>query len=211
MKPCKKLLVFLVVISFLSISKLSAMSSSSSSSSLDDADEIVKPANACALWHRQHSSDSRKRKRVIEKPKQNKKKKINPVVITRKKTIKRLILHNPTQLAPFLQKNKGPVAHLRVEYNQTLYALALKRSNQAWRVQQQLKKKILDEKQTKKTQCYICLEKTSKKKSDNLDVSPCCNQIGCKQCIIDYKKSMAPNKNACPLCNDKYRWVTTEY
>lgn len=47
MKLCKKLLVFLVVISFLSISKLSAMSSSSSSSSLDDADEIVKPANAC--------------------------------------------------------------------------------------------------------------------------------------------------------------------
>ncbi|NRB21766.1 hypothetical protein HRU45_03440, partial [Candidatus Dependentiae bacterium] len=31
MKLCKKLLVFLVVISFLSISKLSAMSSSSSS------------------------------------------------------------------------------------------------------------------------------------------------------------------------------------
>lgn len=210
MKLCKKLLVFLVVISFLSISKLSAMSSSSSSGNCRrPTEEIelasVKPRNACAQAHGKNKSILAKRKRKITK------KTPDLAVIKRKKTIKRMILHNPAQVAPFLQKNKGPVANLRVEYNQTLYALALKRSNQAWRVQQQLKKKILDEKQTKKTQCYICLEKTFKKKSDNLDVSPCCNQIGCKQCIIDYKKSMAPNKNACPLCNDKYRWVTTEY
>ncbi len=64
--------------------------------------------------------------------------------------------------------------------------MLLFRSNQAWRVQQQLKKKILDEKQTKKTQ--------SKKRAITLMCHPAATKLDVSNALINTKRVRLPIK-----------------